>query len=549
MRTATAAIVGALIFAAHGCATTGGGGDRLGPVSRDALEAHVRFLASDLLEGRMTGTRGYEVAAGYVESQYRQLGLAPGGTDGYRQDVPYTASLIQPDKSSLTLLRGGRATKLKWKADFFCGCDPLDVRPAVRAPMVFAGYGVHAPQSGHDDYAGLDVRGKIVVLMSGAPKSLAANPRAYYSLTTYKLETAAARGAVGVVQFFNAYFAKTYPWDHMARNAGQQPSMYWTTPDGKASDHWPQLRGAAVVSGEVAARLLEGAPHGYPQLLALDEAGQALPRGFELKGELELRRECRISTVRAPNVIGVLKGSDPRLADEYVVYTAHLDHLGTGAPVAGDAIHNGAYDNAMGVAAMLETARSLAALRPKRSILFVATGGEERGLLGADYFAAYPTVPIASIVANINLDMPLFLYPLSDVVAFGAEHSSLGPVVARAAEAEGWKLAPDPLPDEVLFIRSDQYALVKRGVPAIFLVSGFGSADPAVEGRQAFTAFLGTHYHQPSDDLSRPVHWASAERFVRVNAGIGLEVANAQGRPRWNEGNFFGTMFRRETNP
>jgi Zn-dependent M28 family amino/carboxypeptidase len=245
------------------------------------------------------------------------------------------------------------------------------------------------------------------------------------------------------------------------------------------------------------------------------------------------------------NVVGLLRGSDPVLAGEYIVYTAHLDHVGVGTPVDGDDIYNGYYDNAMGIALMLEAARAFAAmpLRPARSILFVAVAGEERGLLGSDYFAHYPTVPTEALIANVNLDMPLFLYPLADITAFGAEHSSLESLIAPAIATEDFLLTPDPIPEEVIFIRSDQYSFVRQGVPAVYLVPGFASQDPAIDGAAAFREHLATHYHRPSDDDTRPVHWDSALRFARANVRIGLQISATAERPSWNDGDFFGTRF------
>ena len=258
-----------------------------------------------------------------------------------------------------------------------------------------------------------------------------------------------------------------------------------------------------------------------------------------------MSRRTSQEEITSPNGVGVIRGTDPELADEFVVFSAHLDGLGRGAPEDGDDIYNGAYDNAMGVALMIETARALAKAPPRRSVLFLAVTGEERGLLGSDYFAHYPTVPSASLVANVNLDMPLFLYPLADLVAFGAEHSSLKAPVAAAAEAEGFLLTPDPLPEETLFVRSDQYSFVRKGVPAVFLVSGFNSADEALDGEELFRAHLTTHYHRPSDDLELPVDWDSALRFARTKARIGQLVGNDDLRPTWNEGDFFGEKFGR----
>jgi Zn-dependent M28 family amino/carboxypeptidase len=261
--------------------------------------------------------------------------------------------------------------------------------------------------------------------------------------------------------------------------------------------------------------------------------------------EITLARKTDHESITSPNIIGILRGSDPELANEYVVFTAHLDHIGTGVPINGDTIYNGMYDNAMGMSLLIETARAFAAMPepPRRSILFIALTGEERGLVGSDYYAHYPTVPSHSIVANVNLDMPLLLYPLADVIAFGAEHSSLERTIGEAVAEEDFKLAPDPIPEQVLFIRSDQYSFVKKGVPSVFLVPGFTSTDPAIDGGAIFNAHLQTHYHQPSDDLSRPIDWDSALRFARANVRIGYAVAEEDERPTWNEGDFFGDKF------
>lgn len=513
-------------------------------ISKQALEAHVRFLASDALEGRMTGTRGYAAAAEYVASQFRLMGLEPAGTAGYFQEVPYAAALIDADRSRVRVHRGGRSRTLAWKKDWIAGADVLREHAQVRAPAVFVGYGVQAPELGHDDYAGVDVRGKVVVFLLGAPKRFPANPRAHYSSTTAKEAVAAAHGAVGTIVLRDAHAAQKYRWDLVANNAGRVASMKWVAADGKAADYFTELRAGIVLSEDAAAKLFEGAPRSHAQILAANAAGEPVP-SFALPGEIEIERRGSVSRQSAPNVLGVLRGSDPALAAEYVVYSAHLDHLGVGAPVNGDTIYNGAFDNAMGVAMLLETARAFAAMnpRPRRSILFAAFGAEERFLLGSDYFAHYPTVPVGQLVADINLDNPLVLFPLAEVVAFGAEHSTLGAAVDAAAQAEGLRQAPDPMPDEVVFIRSDQYSFVKQGVPSVFLRPGFASADPAIDGGKRIEDYQRTHYHQPSDDVTQPVDWDAAARFTRVNVRTGQVVAAADARPRWHAGNFFGELF------
>ena len=541
MRIATWVVTAAV--AAAGCAGAPPR-DAADAVSPRALEAHVRFLASDALQGRMTGTTGYRAAAEYVASQLRLAGVEPAGTQDYFQPVPYAVASIDAERSHLRVHRGGRARALAWKTDWIAGADVLREQVQVRAPAVFVGYGVQAAELGYDDYAGLDVRGKIVVMMLGAPKRFAANPRAFHSTPWVKERIAVEHGAAGTIILRDSHFARQAPWEAIANNAGRVPSMKWMSDDGKAADYYPQLRGNVVLSETAAAELFKGAPKSHAEVMAADAAGEDPPR-FALPGEIELEKRGTVSKQASPNVIGVLRGSDPALAGEYVAYTAHLDHLGVGAPVDGDAIYNGAYDNALGVAMLLETARAFAAMnpRPRRSILFVAVGGEERGLQGSDYFAQHPTVPMGSIVADINLDMPLVLFPLADVVAFGSEHSTLGASVEAAARAEGLRLSPDPVPDEVLFIRSDQYSFVRQGVPSIALMPGSTSADPAVDGAARILEFRRKHYHKPSDDLSRPVDWSSAGTFARVNVRIGALVAQADEAPAWHSGNFFGELF------
>jgi Zn-dependent M28 family amino/carboxypeptidase len=512
------------------------------PVSREAIEGHWRFLASDALEGRMTGTRGYDAAAEYVASQFRSMGLAPAGTDGYFQPVPFAVAQIDAERSRVRLHRRGRAHTLKWKQDWIAGADVLREHTQVRAGAVFVGYGVQAPDLGHDDYAGLDVRGKIVVHVLGAPKSFPANPRAYYSSPAVKEALAAAQGAIGTVTLRDAHSAQKYKWELVSNNAGRVASMKWVGADGKAADYFPELRGSMVLSETAAAALFQGAPKSHADVLAANAAGAPLT-GFALPGEIEIDKRGTVSRQSSPNVVALLRGSDPALAAEHVVYTAHLDHLGTGAPVNGDAIYNGAWDNAMGVAMMLETARALAAVPRRRSLLFIATVAEERFLQGSDYFAHYPTVPAAQLVANINLDNPLLLFPLAEVVAYGGEHSTIGAAVEAAARAEGLRQAPDPLPDEVVFIRSDQFSFARAGVPGVFLKPGFASADPAIDGGKRIEDHQRAHYHQPSDDLSRSVDWDAVVRFTRVNARTGEILANADARPRWHPGNFFGDKF------
>ena len=321
--------------------------------------------------------------------------------------------------------------------------------------------------------------------------------------------------------------------------------MSWINLSGEAANYFPELQGAAMLNVPPAEELFSRAPVSFED--ALDAADEGRPMSTPLGVEVTLASKTDHETIASPNVIGILRGSDPGLAGEYVVFTAHLDHVGIGVPVNGDTIYNGMYDNAMGSSLLMETARAFAAMpvAPKRSILFIAVTGEERGLVGSDYYAHYPTVPSDAIVADVNLDMPLFLYPLADIIAFGAEHSSLQGIIGNAIAQEDFVLTPDPMPEEVIFIRSDQYSFVRQGVPSVFLVPGFASADPEIDGEKLWRGFLQTYYHQPSDDLTRTVDWPSVVRFARANVRIGYTIAEDQQRPSWNEGDFFGDKFGR----
>lgn len=515
----------------------------LSSITAEQLREHVDYLASDEMQGRMTGSDHYVDAADYVAAQFEDLGLQPAGEEGWYQQVPLLSRRIDVDSASVVMHQDRGDTGLKWKDDFVMGGDVTREETFVRGEVVYVGFGIHAPEMGYSDYDGIDIKGKIVAVFGGAPDSFSHNERAYYSSGRAKADELVKRGAIGWVGLQSREFQQRVPWKRITMNAGMRPGMAWVNLSGEAADFNPELLGAATLSPDAAAKLFAGTPITFDE--ALDAAAQGESRSTALGVEVSLSRQTNHEHTSSPNVIGVLPGSDATLKNEYIVYTAHLDHLGTGAEVDGDSIYNGAYDNAMGVALMIEAARALAALpvAPKRSVLFVALTGEERGLLGSDYFAHYPTVPTNSMVANVNLDMPLFLYPAADVIAFGAEHSSLGPTIEPAVAAENFELTPDPIPEEVIFVRSDQYSFVRQGVPAIYLMTGFSSLDEDIDGEAAFREHLASHYHQPSDDMSRPIDWDSALRFARANVRIGLAIAEESARPRWNDGDFFGDRF------
>ena len=510
-------------------------------IRKRALQRHVAWLAHDDRAGRMTGEAGYDHAAAYVAEQFESMGLEAAGSDGWFQPVALR-SYKANEASAKFVLHGAQGDEaLVYRDDFSVSADPVAASTSVRGEVVYVGYGVHAPKLGYSDYDGIDVSGKIVALYSGSPESLAGAERAFYASSLAKRKEAVARGAIGTISLRSRKTEERRPWEESKARIGKHSRMTWVNDAGEAADYLPQLRGGAYLSPDAATRLFANAPLSYEASLDAVAAGEVA--SAQLGVEVTIATESVHETLSSPNVVGLVRGSDPELADEYVVYTAHLDHLGTADKDGKTHVYNGAYDNAMGVALMLETARAFAALPPRRSILFVAVTAEERGLLGSDFFVNNPVVPPGSIVANINLDMPLFLYPVADLVAFGAENSSLQLVAEASAEAEGFRFAPDPMPEENLFVRSDQYSFVRKGIPSIFLVPGFTSLDGDVDGEALYREHLKEHYHKASDDLSRPIDWKSALRFARAHTRIGYTVASETGRPAWLEGNVFGVRF------
>lgn len=521
----------------------GEGYDESAAADARRIEADVRYLADDLLEGRETGSRGYDLAALYVAQRLRAMGLRPAGENGgYTQRVPLLRAQRLAEGNELVIERKGATTALRFRDQFLPLLNFDRPQARVEAPAVFVAQAVHAPELGHDDFAGLDLRGKIAVLFGGAPARFAPDQRAFYSSTDEKLRALAQRGAVGAVFVATTGDEQTYPWARSAED-WQRPGMRLRGADGRALDSTPQLQVVARVSTAVADVLLAGNGHTAAELYRATDAGRL--RGFELPGRIVLAARNSIVPLESRNVVARLPGSGRALADEHVVFSAHLDHVGLGPPVDGDAIYNGAVDNALGVAVMLEAARKLAAApsAPRRSMLFVAVTGEEKGLLGAQWFAQHPTVPGAALVANLNLDMPMLLAPTRDVVPIGIEHSSLAPLLRQAARDVGVKLSADPAPEQSLFVRSDQYAFIRAGVPAVYLNGGIEGAGLGDDPRAAQREYLRLRYHQPSDDVRQAIQYADAARLARLNARLGRLIGDASQRPAWNSGDFFGRRF------
>jgi hypothetical protein len=492
----------------------------------------VEFLADDLLEGRKAGTRGYDIAARYVATQLAAAGLEPPVAGGWYQQVPMIGSKLPASKPPVLTI-GSRA--FPHKSDVVMSPSVQEARQSFESRAVFAGYCMDRPDLGMDDYAGLDVKGRWVVCLSGFPKGMASDVGAH--LASRKARMAQARGALGTLSFATEQSLKAFPWQRSLEQA-DEPASAWVQPDGTAFREAPLVRYSAYLNRPAARVLFEGAPRSLDDVLAEADQAGGRPRGFALEPTVRFTRESEMHRFESANVIGMLPGSDPALAGEAVVLVAHLDHLGIGAEKTGDAIRNGALDNAAGVATMIEVARALAAARerPRRAILFAAVTAEEFGLMGSQYLARHP-VAGKRAVAVVALDAPILLYEFTDVIAFGAEHSTLGPVIARAVAGANVASSPDPLPEQGIFTRSDHYSFVKEGVPGVFLVTGFANG-----GEKVFREYLATHYHRPSDDMKLPIDWGAAVKFARINHLIVRDIANGE-RPLWYEDSLFGKTY------
>ncbi len=490
----------------------------------DRWFGHVKVLADDNMEGRLTGSPGYQRAADYVAGEFQKLGLKPAGVQSYFQPVALLEQRVDIGASKIAL----NGTPIVLGEQMLLGTRVPQYKVAFDAPLVFVGYGLSLPEAGHDDFAGLDLKGKIVVTLGGKPNAISGALASHASRA--ELWTALQKaGALGVITLANPG-KMDIPWDRQ--------KLFATTPGMRLAD--PQLNDAKqpFVTGSFspaeAELLFAKSGQSFAELVKLADAGAVLPR-FALNQNLSGQIVANDVPLSAPNVVGMLPGSDAKLKGEYVVLTGHLDHVGIDKPVKGDSIYNGAMDNASGIASMIEVGRALVKSKPKRSVLFVAVTGEERGLLGSRFNASKPTVAPEAMVANINMDMYLPLWPFKNVTALGAEESSLGPVSAAVAKSMGVTQIPDQEPTRNLFVRSDQYSFVRNGVPALALK--FAAVSPEEKAIQK--DWLTNRYHAPQDDLSQPINPDYAVTFNTYLTKLITTVADAPEKPSWNSDSFF----------
>lgn len=439
--------------------------------------------------------------------------------------MPFVTRRIVEDHSSLALVRDGGTEQLTLGEH---ATISLRVNPAKRidARLVFAGYGLTVPEAGYDDLAGLDLRGAVVVFLAGGPKEIAGPLRAHYQ-SSARYGFLARAGAIGTVTIPDLATAEI-PWKRMAQSRLQTAMSL----DDPALDEARPMRFAAVWNPAHANRLFEETGHTLEGLLAEAKAGRRLPR-FPLKARLRARVKVERGEVQCRNVAGVLPGADPAMRDEYVVLSAHLDHLG----MAGGKLHSGVLDNAAGVASLIEIARRLGeGPAPRRSLLFVALTGEEKGLLGSRWMASHPPVPGGSMVANLNMDMFVPLFAMRSVTALGAGESDLRTELTAVAGSMGIAVLDDPQPERNSFIRSDQYSFIRRGIPALAFKSGYEKGSPE---ETAVRTWLKTRYHTPADDLAQPVDCAAAVCFTEFLGRLAEAVAKLAVRTQWDAGSAF----------
>ncbi|ASP46338.1 M28 family metallopeptidase [Cognaticolwellia beringensis] len=519
-------------------------------VNADNIKAHIEFLADDTLQGRDTGSHGYQIAANYVKSYFKQLGLTPQGTNvgseprGFEQEVRFRKSYLVEGSASAIIHGLNGEVELDYVTDFLMSGSSLQNETAITAPTVFVGYGVVSKEFGYNDYENIDVKGKIVVALTGRPDDLPSEEGAHIGSGAEKSRHAAAQGAVGFITIHTPKREKVRSFEKSAQYANA-PRLSWLTKDDVPFGKQPEIVSSAYIQQDAAKALFEGAAQSLTDIYDADTKNVAI-KGFALPYQVTLKNRSLYEQITSPNIIAAIEGSDAELKNEFVVFSAHLDHIGVSSHSdEEDTINNGALDNASGVAILLETARLLAQMptKPKRSVLFVVVTAEEKGLLGSSYFANNPTIPVTQLVANVNLDMPLILYPFADVIAFGSTHSTMGEIVATAAKKIDIELSEDPMPEQALFTRSDHYSFVKAGIPSVFLMTGFKSTDDSIDGGAVFGDFLKNHYHQHSDEITLPINYQAAANFALVNMMIGLEIANQSERPQWHVGDFFGLTF------
>jgi Zn-dependent M28 family amino/carboxypeptidase len=513
-----------------GCLCAAGPFDK-GDIAEEAKRwwSHVQVLADDKMKGRNTGSPEHKMAAAYVANQFEKAGLSPGGSaSSYRQPVPFEMLQIDETKSSLALLAAGQskpeALNLGEHAYLGVSSDPNTL---IEAEMVFVGYGMQVPEIGYDDFKGLDLKGKVAVIVSGQPAGIPGELASHYQSRAERAKVWRAVGAIGVANIPNPKNSDI-PWARVSQSR-LMPSMALVDKD-KPEDGGSRVR--LTINAVHANKFLAGSGHTIEEILGLADEKKALPH-FALAQRLQVKTGLTRSQVESENTIGIHWGSDPKLRNEFIIFSAHLDHVGVNEKSIEDKIYNGAMDNASGVASLIEAARHLreSKLSTKRSIAFVAVTGEEKGLLGSDWFARHPVfgkLPQGKIVADLNMDMFLPLYPLKSLQILGMEESTLGDLARKTVQDAGIEVVPDPSPERNIFIRSDQYSFIRTGVPSVYLTFGYTKGSPE---EKIVKTWLRDRYHSPYDDLDQPVDKEAAAHYNRLLASLAVSAANMDEHP------------------
>jgi Zn-dependent M28 family amino/carboxypeptidase len=507
-------------------------------LSADRIRAHVRFLSSDLLEGRGVGVRGGDLAAEYIAAQLALAGAKPAGDNGtYFQKVPLVGIETSPS-AELSAAGPGQPVAFRWMDDFVGVSERQQPQTTFEGDAVFAGHGIVAPEFGWDDFKGADVRGKVLVLFTNEPQSsdpafFAGRALTYYGRWTYKFEQAARLGAAAALIIHTASTAG-YGWDVVRNSWGREQPFVTLSPGSQA------LSFAGWLTSAAAEKLLSAAGQNVSRLLEASESRdfRPIPLGIRIRGAIP----SKLRQIAARNVVALIPGNDPKLKDQSVIFSAHYDHLGIGPPVNGDAIYNGAVDNATGCGVLLEIARAWSALpvKPARSALFLSVTAEEGGLRGSQFYGEHPVIPHGKTAINLNYDG---LHPFgrtADVVLSGAERTTAWPLVQSAARRLDLTIAPDPRPEQGSYYRSDHFSLARFGIPAFSIQEGSHyRGKPASYGDEIFKEYNARHYHQPSDEYREDWDFSGLEDLARLGFLIGIDAANQPGLPTWKAGDEF----------
>jgi len=493
---------------------------------------HVKVIADDSMEGRETGSLGLRKAEAYAVEQLKRAGLEPAGSDGFYQNIQFVQRQIDEKNSYAFLTRNGQANPVALGDDAYFSTRVEGTDQEVNAELVFAGNGLQVPESHLDELAGLDLKGKVVVYLAGSPASVPGPLAAHYGGLAQRWKSYATAGAVGIIAIPNPA-SMDIPWSRMSLNRAH-PSM------DLADREFSEIAGlkvAMVFNPAAADALFDSSGHSYAEVAALGRDRKELPH-FALAVSMRALAAMQKAPIESANVVAKLTGSDAKLKSEYVVLSAHIDHVGIGEPVNGDRIYNGAMDDGSGVAAVLDIAASLKQHpeKLKRAVIFLLVTAEEKGLLGSKYFAARPTVDAKAIVADINIDMFLPIVPLKMLRVQGINDSSLGDRAADIAKSFGVKAMPDPEPLRNLFVRSDQYNFIRHGIPSVIMDVFYEANSPEA---QTFKDWLTQRYHAPSDDTDQPVDLHAAALYEQIVRRLLVDTANDAQRPQWKADSFF----------